>query len=417
MSDVDVVIVGAGAAGIGAGLELQARGIPFVILEAQDRIGGRAFTDKTSLKRSWDQGCHWLHCADVNPLVAWAERLGASYARQERDDWFGVWMNDGWLDKAGRARAEAGVWDPMIALAEHGRSVPDLPMQDALDMCGPWGKLLRHWVQLMSSGDPESVSARSYADYEDTETNWPVTSGYGDLIERMAAGLPVRSGVPVMAIDQGANTVHVETPAGTITAKGCIVTVSTNVLRSGAVRLSAGPARELLALVEDVPCGAYEKVAIEFGGNPLRDFPTPSASVMVDDGLPVNFQISPYYDGLLLGHMGGSGVRQLLEREGKAALVDLVLDRVATAFGADVRKTVVKAVATDWALNPHVRGAYSYARPGAALRRHQMIAADTGNVAFAGEAFSRNWQATAHGAYQSGRDVAGRIADTLKLAA
>jgi monoamine oxidase len=58
-----------------------------------------------------------------------------------------------------------------------------------------------------------------------------------------------------------------------------------------------------------------------------------------------------------------------------------------------------------------VRGGYSYARPGTAPRRHALIAADTGNVAFAGEALSRRWQATAHGASQSGRDVAARIAD------
>jgi monoamine oxidase len=45
-----------------------------------------------------------------------------------------------------------------------------------------------------------------------------------------------------------------------------------------------------------------------------------------------------------------------------------------------------------------------------------MIAADTGNVAFAGEAFSLNGQTSAHGAYQSGRDVASRMVDSLKLA-
>ena len=71
----------------------------------------------------------------------------------------------------------------------------------------------------MSSGDPEQVSARSYADYEDTEKNWPVESGYGDLIERMAAGLPVRLNTPVSAIEQGANGVRVKTPGGTVEAR------------------------------------------------------------------------------------------------------------------------------------------------------------------------------------------------------
>lgn len=91
------------------------------------------------------------------------------------------------------------------------------------------------------------------------------------------------------------------------------------------------------------------------------------------------------------------------------------MEGLVAGWGAGVRKLVEDMAVTGWTDNPHVRGAYSYAKPGCAHRRHAMIEADTGNVAFAGEAFSRKWQATAHGAYQSGRDVAGRMADGLKL--
>jgi monoamine oxidase len=75
-SEPEVVIVGAGAAGIGAGLALSRLGVPFVILEAKDRVGGRAHTDGTSLGHLWDRGCHWFHSADRNPLRAIADRLG-----------------------------------------------------------------------------------------------------------------------------------------------------------------------------------------------------------------------------------------------------------------------------------------------------------------------------------------------------
>jgi monoamine oxidase len=93
-----------------------------------------------------------------------------------------------------------------------------------------------------------------------------------------------------------------------------------------------------------------------------------------------------------------------------------VIDHLAVAFGNDVRKQIIKAVVTGWQTNPYIRGAYSYARPGHAARRRDMVAADTGNVAFAGEAFSLNGQTSAHGAYQSGRGVASRMVDSLKLA-
>ncbi len=414
MTDVDIVIVGAGAAGVGAGLELEARGVSFVMLEAMDRVGGRAYTDKTSLPHHWDQGCHWLHCADVNPLVAQADRVGAKYITEVREDWFGVWRNGRWVDEATRDEAINAVWNPIIALADRNHRPEDVALGTYLDNGDKWGKLRTHWLQLMSSGDPAEVSARSYADYEDTEVNWPVASGYGDLIARMAADLPVRTGVPVSAIEQGAGIVRVSTPDGVIEASGAVVTASTNVLRSGAIRFGAGPARDLLELVEDVPCGAYEKVAVSFSGNPFRDLVTPGGSIMPDTGDMMNFQISSYAPELAIGHVAGTPARAL-SAMGEAAMVDFATELLVLGFGADIKKHVVKAAATNWKKNPHVQGGYSFAKPGSAHKRHAMIAADTGTVAFAGEAFSLNWEATAHGAYQSGRDVAGRLADGLKL--
>jgi monoamine oxidase len=97
MHDVDVVVIGAGAAGVGAGQALRARGLSFTILEAGDRVGGRAFTDTASLPVAWDQGCHWMHCADVNPLVAEADRVGTTYLRQLREGAYRYWWRGGWL--------------------------------------------------------------------------------------------------------------------------------------------------------------------------------------------------------------------------------------------------------------------------------------------------------------------------------
>ena len=78
----DVVVIGAGAAGIGAGRALAKAGISFHIIEAKDRIGGRSFTDTTSLGHLWDQGCHWFHSADKNILRKLAEEKGVQYAKE-----------------------------------------------------------------------------------------------------------------------------------------------------------------------------------------------------------------------------------------------------------------------------------------------------------------------------------------------
>lgn len=417
MSDQpEIVIVGAGAAGIGAGMELTRRGVPIVVLEASGRVGGRAHTDKTSLPYAWDKGCHWLHCADVNPLVAEADRVGAQYLKGGREDWNAVWANGDWADKAGRADTLRIMEAAFEAVYEAGGNGRDVAISDVLPDAGQWAPIVRHWIQLMSSGDPEQVSTRSYADYQDTEQNWPMKTGYGDLIERLAAGLPVQLDTPVSDIEQRADGVRVTTGSGTISAKAAIVTASTAVLNSGAIKISAGPARDLLTLVENVPCGFYEKVAIAFDRDVFGGIDQPSVNILPEDGSePINFQFANFGNPMVIGHVAGSVAKQLLA-EGDAAMVEFAMERLVTAFGSDIKARMVSAATTGWGCNPFVRGGYSFARPGCAHLRHEMIAADTGNLAFAGEAFSMHWEATAHGAWASGRDVAGRLVDNLALA-
>lgn len=74
--DTDVVVIGAGAAGLAAARSLRRAGRRVIVLEARTRIGGRAFTDRTALGAPFDRGAHWLHSAEDNPFLAEARRLG-----------------------------------------------------------------------------------------------------------------------------------------------------------------------------------------------------------------------------------------------------------------------------------------------------------------------------------------------------
>lgn len=413
MSAYDIVIVGAGAAGIGAALELNNSGASFIVLEAADRVGGRAYTDKATLQIPWDQGCHWLHSGDVNPLVQWADQLGASYAKEERIDHFTIWQDGQFVSKEELAEARGCTLAAFAAIETAAEEGKDVSIQDVLPDSGRWRAGVRCVMQMMAGADPEQFSTTGYCHYEDTDVNWPVLSGYGDLLSQMASTLPVRLGIRVEEVTQRSDSVEVVTTQGTIRAKAAIITVSTNVLSSSMIRFSKGPAADFLEIVHDLPCGTYEKVALAVDTLP----PETAGKIfcMIDPGTgapAIDFQVTDTPNPVLIAHLAGSSGGASI-REGQSAMIEMATERLALAFGNAFRKKVIAAGASGWVRNPLIRGGYSHARPGAAHQRALAISADTGNVVFAGEAFSPRWPGAAHGAYQCGRDKAAEISHAL----
>ena len=409
----DVVIVGAGAAGVAAGRVLSARGLSFTILEASPRIGGRAFTDRTSLPGQWEQGCQWFHCADVNPLVPVAEALGWAFEHRDRTDKDHVFRDGRWQTEAELADYGAALDAAFTAIYSAGAAGNDGPIAGLLPDSDIWQPHLRNILQLLSSADPEQLSAQGYADYADTQENWIVTDGLGALIERLAVGLPIRTGVAVQAIDEAPMGLRLQTTAGLIEARSAIVTVSTNLLLAGAIRIGSALAQPILDQMQGLPCGAYEKVALAFDRLPFDPGELLFLSVQPQPGdLPLGLQIVTGPTPKLIAHVGGSLARDLAAK-GSAAMIATARAAIASAFGSQAESGITAAAVTGWSANPWVRGAYSYALPGHGQSRKAMIAANTQRLRFAGEAFSLPWHATVHGAWQSGCDAAGELATEL----
>lgn len=403
MSHYDIAVIGAGAAGLAAGLALREAGRSFVVLEARDRIGGRAFTD-TSLGLPFDMGAHWLHSADVNPFVPIADRLGLAYNSQISFEGAHIqrFGTGGPLPEAVQAEIAqyiTGSIGDFIAAGEAGR---DVPFTDVLDPASRWYPLLHQLVGQITSIDPELCSTLDASRYVYDGGDYPVMDGYGALVARHAAGLPVTLSTPVTRIDWSGRDVRIDTHRGTVTASAIILAVPVNVLIAGGIRFDPALPAALDEAFHDCPMGVSEKLALLLDA-PVEGFDHTYGDVIFDDPSkpPFNLHLNPFGRPLLISHFGGSHGAEL-EKLGDGEMMALAMEALVEAFGASMRKRVVRALRTHWASDPWTLGGYSHARPGKAASRLMFSAPVGDRIVLAGEHCSIPFFSTVHGAHLSG---------------
>ena len=188
-NDVDLVIVGAGAAGLGAAHRAQDLGLSFRCLEAMDRIGGRAYTDSSTFGTPWDRGCHWLHSGSVNVFAGLADTYGIRYesASAQRRSFDCA----RWLSADEQSDLERTVYDEMRgAIAAAGHAGRDVSAATIVDMSNHLIPALRTGLAGEWGVDIAEVSTADDAAYRDTNENWPVRDGYGTLRRPPCPGDP-----------------------------------------------------------------------------------------------------------------------------------------------------------------------------------------------------------------------------------
>ena len=256
---VDLIIVGAGAAGLAAAEAAQARGLSFQLLEASHRIGGRAYTEEMAPGMPMDLGCHWMHSASRNPFPAIADRLGFHYRRD------GAWRMNGFmgsrrLTEAEHAEIHRGMAANYAAIAAAAERGEDVAVSEVMDLDHRWAALHAYWFSLGTANDPDQISTVDIDAYTDTDENWPVREGYGALVARWGAEISVTLNAAATRIRWGSGGVVVETAKGNVMGKCLLLTVSTNLLASGRIVFDPPLPDWKLAAARDVPLGVHNRI-------------------------------------------------------------------------------------------------------------------------------------------------------------
>jgi monoamine oxidase len=409
LTDTDVAVIGAGAAGLAAAHRLRQRGIKNLVLEARDRVGGRAHTVTTSTGFPVDLGCGWLHSADRNPWVPLARQLGFG-VDETLPGWGGRLVRMGFseVDQADWFRTREDFYERL----ERAAAEPDRPAITLLEPGNRWNTLLNTISTWANGVELDRLSVHDHARYDSTDVNWRVREGYGALVTKFGAGLPVRLGTPVRRIDWSGRTVALETDAGMLRAKLVILTVPPSVIAAEDIVLAPSLPAAKLAAAHGLPLGVDNKLFLALEG----DWPEIEVNWHVFGSAErtetAAYQLKPL--GLPLVEMfTGGELSRKLERAGVAGMTAFALDELAGVLGGRIRKHLRPLLASAWADDPYARGSYSYALPGHAEDRAIWAEPLEDRIFFAGEAVSPHDFSTTHGAYLSGLDAAERAARAI----
>ena len=326
-SEVDVAIIGAGAAGLGAAHALENSGLSVIVLEARDRTGGRGHTIQAAPDITFDLGCGWLHSADENSFVPIAERLNFEIDKTRppwreqvvhkafppplRTEFLGAL--DAFYDRAEEAADEA---------RQTGR---DAAANQYLEPGNRWNPMIDAISTYINGAELDRVSILDMDAYEDTEINWRVRRGYGALMAAYGAPCPLALGCQVTLIDHSGPRVRIETSRGTLTAGKVIVTVPTNLIADQSIRFHpALPAK--IDAARGLPLGLADKVTLALDEPQLlpSDGSLRGATMRTDMG---TYHLRPFGQNCIEGFFGGRFAQQL-EDAGDGALMAQSIDEI-----------------------------------------------------------------------------------------
>lgn len=420
LDTVDVIVLGAGAAGLAAASALGRAGLHALVLEARDRACGRVRTLKPStLTAPIELGAEFVHGLAPRTL-ALAQQYRVPVAEVDGHHWTlgpNGFTQDGDWDAVFRFLRELRSWAE--AHPDHDESFS--AYCDRVAVTAALRTVVTSYVEGFHAADARVIGVQSLARLDaaaerlEEDRAFRLAGGYGALLEAMAQEIPagaLRLASPVTRVEWSSDGVLVSGPFGVARAKAAIVTLPVGVLRAETVIFEPRLESKAEAL-RGLRMGSALRVALRFDeafwDEAVAEPAMFHAGVRANDvTFPTWWTARPQTSPHLVAWTGGPRADRLAgtsvnELRG-TALRDLgfFFPAVAAALETRCREVWVH----DWTTDPYARGAYSYAAVGGA-DAHRALAAPEPPLFFAGEATDASGDnGTVNGALASGERAA-----------
>jgi len=394
-TSADVVVVGAGMAGVTAARALVAMGAQVIVLEASQRIGGRVCTIRDFTEGAVEAGAEFIHGVNA---ATWTDARAAGLRFQAvpyvRNSWFSLAGSTRWLPVH---LAHPGVWRSLTILVALRRAAAgDLSAASFIRAQGYQGRALelaQLTVTAHLPGSTEQIGvAGLVADgvlHLERGLNHRVLDGYDHVPRHIAAGLDIRFGQRVTAIAWGPDGAEVTVAgSGRVAARAAICSVPHGVLASGTLQFDPELPESKAEAIGRIRTGAVAKVLLRFGE---RFWPRRMAQLVCGTG-PVTLYWPTSFGTagppVLIGYATGPRARAL-SQAGADRAAEMVLADLARLFpGTRPDAAVAGFRFVDWLTDPNALGGYTYLPPGAVGARAALAAPDTGALLWAGSATS-----------------------------
>jgi len=401
--EADIVVIGAGAAGVAAARRIMAANRKVIVVEATNQIGGRCQTDSSTFEVPFDRGARWMHNPDTNPMIKLARAAGLEITTAP----------SGQKIRIGRRNARPGETEEFLAaLVRANRAIDDASRRLDVSCASVLPKDLGDWAGAaefvlganFAGKDLKDLSVGDKARAQDRNTAIACRQGLGTLIAKLGEQVPLSLSTPANRISWGSRDVTVETPSGKIAARAAVITVSSNVLAAGNIKFTPDIPKRTLEAAGRLTLGSYDRIALQMPGNPLglsRD------DVVIE-------QSNSTRTALMYANMGGSSLCTIdvagsfgrdLSAQGERAMVAFATEWLTKLFGSDAANAVKKSSATRWDAAPFALGAMSAAGPGGQASR-KILTEPIGCMYLAGEATHETLWGTIDGAWESGERAA-----------
>lgn len=420
---LDVIVIGAGMAGITAARELTRAGHSVAVLEARDRIGGRIKTIYDFCDGPVEGGAEFVHgrkAAHMKEISAAGLRLRGS--SQMRRTAFNLGGATRWLPFI---CMHPETWVCVGMRGKIARSEPpDMSAREFIEKHGYKGRARQLTEMTFLQHLPGSLDEVGVLGLIDdgvldlqTRYNHRIVEGYSSLPQSLAQGLDIRLEVIVKKIVWGETSTSVQLEDGSaLEARTVISTLPVGVLKSNSVQFEPALPESKQQALSQIEVGPIIKILLKFKEGFWPKWMEMAASATG----PINL-----YWSVFRGIAGGPPALCCYSIGPRAAeLVELSEDKVIEIVMADLQRMYPKSNPQDalasyrcvnWAKDPFACGGYTFLPPGARGARERLRATDTGTLFWAGSGTeSQPVSELVETAYLSGLRAASEAGAALK---